>query len=168
MKPSPHLNLFEALAQGIIEAPAGDDHPDADRWQWFADLYAHRTWGLVAAIDGFPRLAADQIAAACRDTATDTATPEQWQGIADIARTARTAASSPGLVIAWSAVADTCTDALDHLAGYTFGGLEAILGALDAIGHEHEPAIAMSFVRDAYTAWQHRVAPPATSDRQVA
>ncbi|MCD2114604.1 hypothetical protein LQ384_26225 [Rhodococcus rhodochrous] len=168
MKPSPHLNLFEAIAQGIIEAPAGDDHPNADRWQWFADLYANRTWGLVAAIDGFPRLAADQIAAACRDTATDTATIEQWHAIADIARTARTAAHSPGLDIAWSAVADTCTDALDHLAGHTFGGLEAILGALDATWHEHDTPIAMSFVRDAYTAWQHRIAPPATSERNVA
>lgn len=168
MKPSPHLSLFEAVAQGVIEAPAGDDHSAADRWRWFADLYAHRTWGLVAAIDGFPRLAADQIAAACRDTATGTATLEQWQAIADIASRARTAAHSPGLDVAWSAVADTCTDALDHLAGRTFGGLEAILGALDAIGHEHEPSSAMSFVRDAYTAWQHRVASPATSDRNVA
>jgi len=168
MKPSQHLNLFEVFAQGVIEAPAGNDHPAADRWRWFADLYAHRTWGLVAAIDGFSRLAGDQIAAACRDTATDTATFEQWQAIADLARTARTAAQSRGLDIAWSAVADTCTDALDHLAGHTFGGLEAILGTLDAIGHEHEPAIAVSFVRDAYTAWQHRMAPPATSDRNVA
>ena len=165
MKPSPHLNLFEALAQGVIEAPAGDDHPAADRWPWFADLYAHRTWGLVAAIDGFSRLAADQIAAACRDTATATATREQWHAIADLARTA---AHSPGLDLAWSAVADTCTDALDHLAGHTFGGLEAILGALDAIGHEHETPIAMSFAHDAYTAWQHRIAPPATSERNVA
>ncbi|MGU3585949.1 hypothetical protein ACLBYD_22605 [Rhodococcus sp. C26F] len=168
MNPSPHLNLFEAIAQGVIEVPAGDDHPAADRWQWFADLYSHRTWGLVAAIDGFARLAAEHIAAACRDTATDTATVEQWQAIAEITRTARTTSHSPGLEIAWSAVADTCTDALDHLAGRTFSGLEAILGALDAIGHEHEPPIAVSFARDAYTAWQHRVAPPATSDRNVA
>jgi len=168
MKPSPHLNLLEAIAQGVIEAPAGDDHPDAGRWHWFADLYAHRSWGLVAAIDGFPRLAADHIAAACRDTATNTATLEHWQAIANIARTARTAAHSPGLDLAWSAVADTCTDALDHLAGRTFGGLEAILGALDALGHEHETPIAMSFARAAYTAWQHRIAPPATSERNVA
>ena len=168
MKPSPHLNLFEAIAQGVIEAPAGDDHPAADRWHWFADLYADRSWGLVAAIDGFPRLAADQIAAACRDTATDTATLEHWQAIADLASRARTAAHCPGLDLAWSAVADTCADALDHLAGRTFGGVEAILCALDAIGHEHEPSIAMSFVRDAYTAWQHCKAPPAASDRNVA
>ena len=116
----------------------------------------------------FPRLAADQIAAACRDTANDTATIEQWQAIADIARTARPAAHSPGLALAWSAVTDTCTDALDHLAGHTFGGLEAILGALDAIGHEYDIPVAMSFVRDAYTAWQHCKAPPAASDRNVA
>ncbi len=168
MKPSPHLTLFEALAHGVIETPAGDDHPAADRWHWLADLYSNRVWGLVATVDGFPRLAADQIAAACRDTATATATLEQWQAIAGIARTARATAPSPGLDMAWSAVADTCTDACDHLAGRTFGGLEAVLGALDAIGHEHESQVAMSFVRAAYAAWEHRIAPPVRSDRNVA
>lgn len=168
MKPSPQLSLLEALAHGLIDPPAGDDHPARERWQWFADLYSDRTWGLVAAVDGFPRMVADQIAAACRDTADRTATIEQWKAVKDVAITARSAAQSESLELAWSAVIDTCTDALDHLAGYTFGGLEAILGALDAIQHEHTHEAAMSLVNDAYTAWEKRRIQHLLGDRSVA
>jgi hypothetical protein len=168
MKPSTHMNLFEAIAQGLIETPASDDHPAADRWHWFADLYSNRTWGVVSAVRGFPHMAAEQIAAACRDTAAETASIDHWHAIAELARTACISAQSQSLEIAWSAVTDTCTDALDHLGGYTFGGRETILGALDAIQREHGLQIAMSFAGDAYTAWERLVTPPTISDRNAA
>ncbi len=168
MRPSPHLNLFESVAQGVIEMPAGDDRPASDRWPWLADLYGNRTWGLVSVVEGFSRMAADRIAAACVDTVAASATIEHWQAIAVVARTARSAARSQILERAWSAVTDTCTDAIDHLTGYTFVGREAILGAVDAIRHEHEFHVAVFFVDDAYTAWDQRVASPAMRDRSVA
>lgn len=168
MKPSLHLNLFESFTQGMIETPADDDRPAIDRWLWFADLYSNRTWGLASSVDGFPRRAADRIAAVCVDTAAVNATIEQWQAIADVARTARSATRSQILERVWSAVTDTCTDAIDHLTEYTFGGREAILGAVDAIRHEHEFHVAMSFVDDAYTAWKQYMASPAIRDRSVA
>lgn len=168
MKPSPHLTLLESIAQGMIEKPAGDDHPATDHWQWFADLHSNRTWGLVSAVEGFPRMAADRIAAAGLATVAATATIEQWQVNAVVARTARSAAWSQSLERAWSAVTDTCTDAIDHLTGHTIGGLEAILCAVDSIRHEHDFHVAMSFINDAYTAWEQCLASPAIRDRSVA
>jgi hypothetical protein len=168
MKPSLHLNLFESITQGMIETPAGDDRPATDRWLWFADLYGNRAWGLVSVVEGFPRMAANQIAAECVDTSAPTATIEHWQAIAVVARTARSAARSQSLERARNAVTDTCTDTIDHLTEYTFGGLEAILGAVDAIGHEHEFHVAMSFVDNACTAWERCMASPAIRDRSVA
>jgi hypothetical protein len=157
MKPSLHLTLFEALSYAVIDAPAGDDHPAADRWRWFADLYGNRTWGLVSTVEGFPRMAADQIATACRDTAAQRATIEQWQAIKEVATAGRAAAPSQSVDLAWSAVLDTCGDAFDHLAGRRFGGLEAILGSIEAVLHEHDVPIARTFVNDAYSTWERQL-----------
>lgn len=168
MTRSSHLDLLKSITQGTIETPAEEDHTTADRWHSFADLHSNRTWGSVAAIERYPRMAADQITAVCQNTATETATIKQRQAIADPACVARSATQSESLEIAWSAVPDTCTAALDHLGGYAFRGIEVILSALDAIQPEHEFQSAMSFAGDAYTTWELRVTPPTISDRNVA
>lgn len=160
MMPSQTLRAtLDALAHGLIEPPASDSHSAVDRWSWFADLYADQAWGLVAAIPGFPRMAADQIAAACRATAVGTATIEQWQAIDSLANAGLTAASTRGLTLAWSAVVDSTTDAFDHLAGHTFGGLEAVVGAFEAVLVQHPAPVAATFVDGAVTAWARQLDP---------
>lgn len=151
------FGILGELQQGGLEQPASDDYPAADRWAWFADLYADQTWGLVAAIPGFPRFAADLIASVCRATATETATVDQWQAINALALAGLEAAPSPSLNLAWTAVLDTCSDAYDHLAGETFGGLEAVLGAVEAVLHQHPEPNAAAFVDGALTAWSRQL-----------
>ncbi|MET4614117.1 hypothetical protein ABIC28_005130 [Rhodococcus sp. PvR044] len=151
------FGILGALAQGDLEPPASDDYPAADRWSWFAGLYADQTWGLVAAIPEFPRFAADQLASVCRATAAETATVEEWQAINALALAGRAAAHSPSLALAWTAVLDTCTDAYDHLAGKTFGGSEAVLGAVEAVLHQHPEPNAAAFVDGALTAWTRQL-----------
>lgn len=160
---SPFCVLNE-IAAGVIEQPASDEHSDLDRWSWFADLYAG-PWGLVVAIPGFHRIVAEQIAAACRATATGTATVEQWQAIAALASAGEAASQSHGLSLAWSAVSDTSTDAIDHLTGAGFGGLEAVLGAIGAVLHQHSEPQAAAFLDSALAAWAHQLASP---DRRAA
>jgi len=70
MKPSPNLNLLDALAQGHIDSPASGARHPSDRWRWFAGLCAERAWVLVAAVPEFPRPVPDQIAAVSMISAT--------------------------------------------------------------------------------------------------
>ncbi|BCN46601.1 hypothetical protein [Prescottella equi] len=150
---------LEALAQGLAEPPASDDHSTVDRWTWFSGLYADQTWGLVAAIPGFPRIAADQIAGACRATASGTATVDQWRAIDSLAASGLAATQTRSLTLAWSAAIDTATDAFDYLAGHDFGGLEAILGAFEAVLTQYPAPVAAAFVDGALTAWARQLDP---------
>ncbi|WP_064444705.1 hypothetical protein [Rhodococcus sp. YH3-3] len=149
--------LLDALAQGIVEAPASDSHLAADRWAWFADLYADRTWGLVAVIPEFPRIAADQAAMACRATAMQAATLEQWSALETLSAAGLATADTHSLRMAWNALSDTCVDARDHLAGNDFGGLETVLGALEALLHRQPETITATFISDACAAWDRQI-----------
>lgn len=149
--------LLDALTQGILDPPASDGHPVADRWSWFADLYADQTWGLVTAIPEFPRIAADQVAIACRATAAQTATIEQWSALETLSAAGLATAQTRSLEMAWTALAETCTDARDHLTGNDFGGLEVALSALEALLHRHPEAIAATFISAAYAAWERQL-----------
>lgn len=149
--------ILDALSQGIVEAPASDCNPAADRWAWFADLYADQTWGLVTAVPEFPRIAADQAAMACRATSTRTATIEQWSALETVSSAGLATAHTHSLKMAWTALTDTCIDARDHLMGNGFGGLEAILGALEALLHQHPETIAATFISDACAAWDRQI-----------
>lgn len=150
---------LEAFAQGLAEPPASDGHSAADRWTWFSSLYADQTWGLVAAVPGFPRMAADQIAGACVSTASGTATVEQWRALDSLATSGLAAAQTRSVTLAWTAAIDTVTDAFDHLAGHDFGGIEAILGAFEAVLAQHPAPVAASFVDRALAAWARQLDP---------
>ncbi|RZL21812.1 MAG: hypothetical protein EOP31_26365 [Rhodococcus sp. (in: high G+C Gram-positive bacteria)] len=154
--PSPVAQL-DALARGIVEAPASDCHPAADRWTWFADLYADQTWGLVTAVPEFPRIAADQAAMACRATAMQSATAEQWSALETLSAAGLATANTHSLKMAWTALTDTCIDARDHLAGNDFGGLEAILCVIEAVLCRHQESITAIFISDAYAAWDRQI-----------
>ncbi|WP_058037146.1 hypothetical protein [Rhodococcus sp. KB6] len=149
--------LLEAYAQGLLEPPASDAHVAAHRWSWFADLYADPTWGLATAIPDFPPIAADQAANACRAMATQTATAEQWSAIETLSVAGLASAHSRALELVWTALADTCVDARDHLAGREFGGLEVILAALEAILECHPEEDAATYVHQAGTAWARQL-----------
>ncbi len=79
------------------------------------------------------------------------------QAIKEVATAGRATAQSQSVDLAWSAVLDTCGDAFDHLAGRRFGGLEAILGSIEAVLHEHDAPIARTFVDDAYSTWERQL-----------
>ncbi|GAA4490961.1 hypothetical protein GCM10023094_55000 [Rhodococcus olei] len=159
-------SMLNALVHGLTEPPASDAYPAADRWGWFADLYTDPTWGLTAAVPEFPRIAAEQIAAACRAAADESATVEQWQAIKTLAMAGLAVDQQPrSLTSAWSVVADTCTDAIDHLDGVDFGGLEAVLGFAEAIFHRYpypDPSAAI-FINGALNAWGRQLDPSVRS-----
>lgn len=156
-------DLLHAVARGAVEPPASDAFPAVDRWRWFADLYAHPAWGLVSVIPSFPQIAAGQVAAACRATAARTATPEQWGAVKVLAHAGLETTQTRALALVWSAVSDTCTDAADHLDGLDFGGLEAVLGAVEAVLHQHTDPVAAAFFDSACAAWNRRAAAPVRS-----
>lgn len=153
----PPSALLEVFAQGILEPPASDAHAAAHRWTWFADLYADRTWGLATAIPEFPRIAADQVAIACRAMATQTATIEQWLALEVVSTAGLATTHSHALKMVWTALADTCVDARDELAGREFGGLEVILGALEALLDRHPEEVVATYVSQAGAAWARQL-----------
>lgn len=58
-----------------------------------------------------------------------------------------------------AAAIDTATDAFDYLAGHDFGGLEAILGAFEAVLTQYPAPVAAAFVDGALTAWARQLDP---------
>ncbi|OFV72797.1 hypothetical protein [Rhodococcus erythropolis] len=89
--------------------------------------------------------------------ATQTATAEQWSAIETLSAAGLASAHSRALELVWTALADTCVDARDHLAGREFGGLEVILAALEAILENHPEQDAATYVHQAGTAWARQL-----------
>ncbi|MFF0818062.1 hypothetical protein ACFYVR_23290 [Rhodococcus sp. NPDC003318] len=153
------VSPLEAIAWGITDPPASEDHAEVDRWAWFAGLYADRRWGLVSAIPTLPYSYTDQVAVACRLTGLGRATLTMWRRVAGLVETGIVNASSNGERLAWSAIADTVTDAYDHISGRQFSGTEAVLGVFAAVHSSCSARGAARFVATALAEWEALIDP---------
>lgn len=153
-------DMVLAMADGRLEAPAPDTADPVQRWEWFADLYTHPRWGLVAAVSAFPTDLGDVVADACRaiphQHGGDALIAERWGWLAHRARTQLKQTVSVAELHAWSAITFTALDADDHLHGRPFGGTEAVTTVFSAILAAQPPALAGELIAAAVDGWSAR------------
>ncbi|QSE72462.1 hypothetical protein JYA91_29495 (plasmid) [Rhodococcus sp. PSBB049] len=153
-------DMILAMADGRLEAPAPDTADPVQRWEWFADLYAHPHWGMAITVPAFPTALGAVVADACRAVPHQRhdggVVAQQWGWLAHRARTQLKQTGSLAELHAWSAITFTALDADDHRHGRPFGGTETVTTVFSAVLAAQPPAVAGELIAAAVDAWSAR------------